>query len=552
MLREFRLSPLLWLFFLLFVLFQVFQWTQFPFIDTHALRRILRVVDGSHNLCPHWGDACIYVMPEHTLYIFLMYLLNRLLSVFGLLHPLLVNHLVFGVFFAFFVVVVILLSRQAELEGRKRWLAVLFMVFGAPGLVLMLVQTEDDVAYFGFLLLFWWLMARQGTSPSLWRWADNRTPWLQGLLAGSLLGVAMTINPIVLIYLSMGIFLPWLWWTKRYDQLVKIVVAGCTSIVVFYLIYLPLYPNLLAYQDPFFTNLQKALSLWRGHAEKYQNIPFFSSQYLSRSFIGFSNMVLQPRHPYGGLGTVLLKVVPWLWLSTFVLLLVRGFSHWRNSSLKQRSRISMMSLFFLVALGQAFVFETGVNERWSMAFLGFCMLLWWVWKLETQRWLHLFFTSFVVLQLSMGLSNLSYQAVGDVNVDYQAKLRHLRKVLEPVANRGKVEVAILPVELLNLDLYTRAMLSKALHGVIYARARRKTSSGQIPWAFHRRQSRKEPFPNYRMIEYYHEWHKPDAIKDELSLQTLHSLLKGKRVFVHPRLQKQWKQWLAPQKYYGGK
>ncbi|MCA9625338.1 MAG: hypothetical protein KC731_40225 [Myxococcales bacterium] len=249
-------------------------------------------------------------------------------------------------------------GRARGLTGLRLGLAVGVLAIASPGITAMVTMVEDNVLYHAPLLLALHALTAPGDS----RRQDVR----RGLVAGSMLALAMLTNITALVFLFLLPLAAILAALHRSGDAIRLTTAGAATLAVYYLFHATVLAGAPVAMHTF---LPQALAL-RDFGPTAA--PLLSLERLEQVLVGFRAMALRPTlHAMAApawLTATLSLVAPVVLLASY-LVLARGALPARDADARAHLLPAAVAA---VALAFPFFYEPVLIERWDM----FWLVLW--------------------------------------------------------------------------------------------------------------------------------------------------------------------------------
>jgi hypothetical protein len=517
-------------FLLSFVVFFFFFCPPRRFVDNHAGKRLIALLQAEGPGADFVWER-VYVGHLHHLQNYVQFRLRIWLKSLGVWDVSIVNSLVCALAAALFAAFVWLWLCQYMLSRWERVGLWLFVLFGAPGIVLIYRHTEDNVTFYPFIFVFFLLISRWNPNPRPWERFPQATQYLLWLLAGLFWGLAWHWNSTTIVYGVLVLLLPFHLFRKRPDRSLPFLLALPVAILVYMAIhysYFAVYPN----EDTVLHSLQLVLKLDQGMSDIYtRELNRFSWLYVEKCWTGLKTLLLFYFHKHSPLRWLngLLALV--LWTGTLLWFVERM---WKGENfLARRSGLSSYRVLLLlgIALTLAILFESNALERWDMAFFTFAILWIMGYLSETRprvkRWLWVF-VIFQLWQAGWMYADAPYREYFSYAIEiknfndraYRALINRLYAQARRHKRPHQIRVVIMPYRLFVADLSLRLAWQSAWDDIYFAR--KDLVKGRKVWRFYTCPNPQDPcspahfphnlhvkkyrfFPNQRMLRKTELW-----------------------------------------------
>jgi hypothetical protein len=554
-------SPLRWfafgvvLFAGCFLLLSSDRW----FLDNHTLDRIIRI-NLSWSLSEYvWRE--VMVLQSHPLLFRVHWELQAQASKLGIDSAIHVSTFLFSLSWAGFCLLVIAWVRSLRLERGVTWGLCLLACVGTPGLANLLVQQEDNLFYFPWMLGFVLLLAAPVNANRLWRETTL------ALLAGVCLAVAMLLNATNLVFLFLFLFVPFWWWRKRYLLVYRVGLTTCSALLVSMLLYSAtcgVHPGWSEF--PLYRYFQQALfgKMGISDMDAFLVLPRWSLTYLSMAWLSLRNVFFLSYTELGAFHPLVFLFVG-VALAALGVLLRAG---WRGLKLSLRQKTAtqeeedegeakesrssplewaVVLPFLLLATGLAYLFEVQVMERWDLVALSLWIIMVMVWVQKPSRLEQGILGGWLLLQLGLALWVLVQAPLvlpGQYSValtykesTHRRRFREVQKLMSAVPSKRKIRMAIVPLRLQWLDANLRAHLHRGSRGIFFVKLIKKKGETRLTF-YHS--------PSGSYFGYWRSEKSLTELVHESKVALYMKRFQASQRWIHPALRKDIQQWFKKQ------
>ncbi|PIE17293.1 MAG: hypothetical protein CSA65_09310 [Proteobacteria bacterium] len=266
--------------------------------------------------------------------------------------------------YAAFLTLLWRIGRREGLSLRGLAFVLVLASLGSPGLLALLLSFEDNVAYFPFLVLFYYNLMRSASTRH-----DNLR---YGVFAGLALALGLLINVTLLIFLFAGASLPLLLALRLRAQASRLALTLATALLVYYVVYLTiLHGSRVALHEV----LPQALQL---RDFQQSDTPLLSFARLEQYLGGMRAIALAPTVHFMQLPRWLRSpLLTFLPLALFALYLAAALLIARHREPRSREveRPLLVPALFALALAFPFFYEPALIERWDIVYVGVVLLI---------------------------------------------------------------------------------------------------------------------------------------------------------------------------------
>lgn len=491
------------------------------YYHSHALIRVLYIVEAHQRSCTVLD--CYVIQAIHTGYNLIVAAMTQFLIQYQD-NWLLGSHITSAFFSALYLAASFFAIHKMNFSRGWTIFLTLASFLAAPGIVLEIVSTEDNVSTYAFVVLFlFFLLQREENRDSL----PFSKRYRKALLAGLFLSIGAFMQIQAFVFVFMIGAAPFLWWLGDKDLARRVCVA-CGTAFILSSVGLSIAGTIFKLSpNPIETIMTVILEFRNNYIPKphHSRLSVAHVDFIKNglfNFLGSSTFYADSR-----LYNLVFGKGPFFSLAGVSLIVLRALLLLRSSTPFPKELLRLALLCMSLALAYPLLYETNIVQRYDQFWLCFFFVLLFVFNHDPKKhWVRPMIAIFLIYQMALGIIDgyrqpfFSEKGIA-AHQEYQSYINNL-------SHAKTYDAILLPFRYARFDGETRTKYGHFVRSTYYLRVEGETSyfySQQKQWY--------SPLPEWPE---YDEEYVPKLLEfqeAQISKDKMQEILGKKRFLIHP-------------------